>query len=115
MAKYNDVDKHGIIWWTERDCTLIKFNKGEAETDDLEKINKLKSLGYNSTTSLSEEQNEYVLYEDSIQKEDTENHVQIAEDKLKESDVDNLNTNKLEEPKEAKSNNKSSSKESKKK
>ena len=49
MAKFNKPVKHGVIWWTERDCMLIKFNKGEAETDNQDVINKLKALGYSTS------------------------------------------------------------------
>ena len=48
MASFNEQGKHGVIWWTERDCMLIKFNKGEAETDNQDVINKLKALGYST-------------------------------------------------------------------
>ena len=55
MARYNNPNKHGLIWWTERDCMLIKFNKGEAETDNQDIIDKLQALGYNQTMLFTSE------------------------------------------------------------
>ena len=55
MASFNEQGKHGVIWWTERDCMLIKFNKGEAETDNQDIIDKLQALGYNQTMLFTSE------------------------------------------------------------
>ena len=49
MAKFNKPGKHGVIWWTERDCMLIKFNQGKAETNDQQAITKLQALGYSTS------------------------------------------------------------------
>lgn len=83
MAKFNKPVKHGVIWWTERDCMLIKFNKGEAETSDQDIIDKLQALGYNQTMLFTSEN-----------EDDEEAEIEILNNDLEEGIKENMNNTK---------------------